>query len=292
MHSVAGHVETTPLLAWLPLVVLGAITLAYLVAARIQRRTHPGWNGWRSCFFVLGSLLLAAAVLPPVTAWAHHDLRGHMVVHLLIGMLAPLAWVLAAPVTLLLRSLPQAGARRVAAVLRSLPMRIVSHPVMALLLNIGGMSLLYFTPLYTASLHSTALHYWVHLHFLVAGYLFCWAILAGPDVSPHRLSLRLRFGVLFVSMAAHALLGKLMYGYLWPRGADHGVEEIEAAAQLMYYGGDLAELLLAVALMLLTLRRHRSRTSPGVFELHGDQVGGRHSISLANLHERIVQRRG
>ncbi|MGQ4878935.1 cytochrome c oxidase assembly protein [Billgrantia sp. LNSP4103-1] len=267
MHSTAEPNATASLAAWLPLILLGLVTLGYLLAALRQRRHGNGWSGWRCSFFVLGSLLIATALAPPVMAWAHHDLRGHMALHLVMGMLAPLAWVLAAPVTLTLRRLPNAAARRLVTVLQSLPIRFVAHPISALLLNIGGMYVLYLTPLYAASLHSTVLHYWVHLHFLVAGYLFCWAVLAGPDASPHRLSLRLRLGVLFVAMASHAVLGKLMYGYLWPRGTGHVVQEIQAAAQWMYYGGDLAELLLAAALMAAWLRASRARRNtllPGI----------------------------
>lgn len=253
MHAAHPHAVEPSLLAWLPLALLMLLNLAYLKAALAQRNTHRGWGNWRCAAFTLGTVLLGVAVLPSVMAWAHHDLRGHMLLHLLMGMLAPLAWVLGAPITLMLRSLPQAGARFVATLLKSLPVRIASHPVIAMLLNIGGMYLLYLTPLYAVSLHSEPIHYWVHLHFLVAGYLFCWSILAGPDASPHRISLRFRIGVLFLSMAAHALLGKLMYGYLWPQGTGHSEEEIQAAAQWMYYGGDLAEVLLAIVLMTLWL---------------------------------------
>ena len=110
------------------------------------------------------------------------------------------------------------------------------------------MALLYLTPLYAAMQASPLLHVLVHLHFLAAGYLFTWAVLAAPDVSPHPASLRLRLAVLFVAIAAHATLGKVMYGYLLPRHTANAAEEIMAAAQLMYYGGDLAELLLAMAL--------------------------------------------
>lgn len=247
------------LLDWLPLILIVSLTVAYLAAAYGQRHTPPAWSAWRSLFFTLGSLLLAVAVAPPLMAWAHHDLMGHMALHLLIGMLAPLAWVLAAPITLLLRTLPQAGGRRVAALLQSRLVRVIAHPVSALVLNIGGMYALYLTPLYSASLDNQALHYGIHLHFLVAGYLFCWAILAEPDVSPHRLSLRFRLGVLFASIATHSLLGKLMYGYGWPRGTGHSLEEVQAAAQLMYYGGDLAEVLLAIALLTFWLRKPAER---------------------------------
>ena len=247
------------LLDWLPLLLIVSLTVAYLAAACGQRHKFAGWSAWRSLFFTLGSLLLAIAVAPPLMTWAHHDLVGHMTLHLVIGMLAPLAWVLAAPITLLLRALPQAGGRRLAAWLQSRFVRIVSHPVVALLLNIGGMYMLYLTSLYSESLDNQALHYGIHLHFLVAGYLFCWAILAEPDGSPHRLSLRFRLGVLFASIATHSLLGKLMYGYGWPRGTGHSLEEVQAAAQLMYYGGDLAEVLLAIALLTFWLRKPAER---------------------------------
>ncbi len=246
-------------LTLIPLVSVAALMLVYLMAARHQRQVGNGWSGWRCVFFAGGSLLLAAALAPPALAWAHHDLRGHMAQHLVIGMLAPLAWVLAAPVTLLLKTLPAAAARRLVALLQSRPLRGASHPVAALLLNVGGMYLLYLTPLYAATQQWPVLHAWMHLHFLLAGYLFCWTILAGPDSAPQAHSLHLRLWVLFVSMAAHAILGKIMYGYLWPRNTGHDVEEIQAAAMWMYYGGDLAEALLAIALMTMWWRMPRRR---------------------------------
>lgn len=49
-------------------------------------------------------------------------------------------------------------------------------------------------------------------------------------------------------MGSHALLAKLMYGRGWPRGTPHSLAEIQQAAQWMYYGGDLTEVLLAAAL--------------------------------------------
>lgn len=259
MHETHPTPADASLLNMLPLALLVLLTLAYLSAAYRQRSATGGWSGWRIAAFMTGSLLLGLALAPPVMEWAHHDLRIHMVQHLLIGMLAPLGWVLSAPVTLLLRTLSPGAARHVIVVLQSRTVRLVSHPVSALVLNIGGMYLLYLTPLYAATLQNAALHHWMHLHFLVAGYLFCWSILAGPDAAPHTPSMHFRLGVLFVSMATHAILGKLMYGYLWPRGTGHGVEEIQFAAQLMYYGGDLAEVLLAIVLFTMWLRTPPSR---------------------------------
>ena len=69
-----------------------------------------------------------------------------------------------------------------------------------------------------------------------------------------------RLAVLFLATATHATLGKLMYAYGWPRGTPHTLAEIEAAAQWMYYGGDLAEILLAIAFFFLWFRPHRVRS--------------------------------
>lgn len=242
------------------LILIAGLLAGYVRAAYVQRRDDGHWSLWRVAAFAAGLGLLAVAVSPPLMRMAHHDLRFHMVQHLLIGMLAPLGLVLAAPVTLVLRTLSVPAARRVAGVLRSGPVRVLSHPVTALVLNVGGMYLLYLTPLYAATLTTPWLHVLVHVHFLAAGYLFTWAILAGPDPAPHPPGLPVRLAVLFVAMGAHATLGKLMYGHLWPRHTPHGPDEIRAAAQLMYYGGDLAEVLLAVALFALWYRR-RSRRS-------------------------------
>src|SRR5690606_12892447 len=135
--------------------------------------------------------------------WAHHDLRGHMAQHLLIGMYGPLFLVLGTPVTLVLKALPVGMARGVTAILRSKVFYFLSHPALALLLNMGGMYLLYLSPLYVLSLSNTYLHYLIHIHFLAAGYLFAWSII-GQEPVPKRPAFMVRLFVLFISIAAHA----------------------------------------------------------------------------------------
>lgn len=245
MHG--PHAGTGLWLLWL------AIAGAAVLYARAAMR-RPGWNPWHTAGFLGGAALLLAGVSAPVVAWAHADLRGHMAQHLLLGMLAPLLLALGAPVTLLLASLPAAAARRLVRVLASRPLRTLAHPVTALVLNVGGMVALYATPLYALSQHRPWLHVLVHYHFVAAGYLFSWSI-AGPDPAPHRPSLRYRGIVLFAGIAIHSVLAKLMYVHGWPHGTTATIEEIRSAAQWMYYGGDLAEMLLLAALLSMWLRR-------------------------------------
>jgi len=258
MQHSSGAGEST-LAAIIPFLLITAALVMYLAAVVRQRNMGRTWNKWRTSSFVAGIGLLAVALLPSLMRFAHHDLRGHMIQHLLVGMFAPIGLVLAAPLTLLLRTLPVRHARRVTAALRSKPLHWLSHPGTTLLLNMGGMYLLYLTPLYTLMLNNSSIHLLVHLHFLAAGCLFTWSV-AGPDPAPRRPGLRIRLLVLFISIAAHAYLSKFMYAYTWPGNTPHSLEQIREAAQMMYYGGDFAELLLVVALLAGWYRQRSPRS--------------------------------
>ncbi|MBT3149812.1 cytochrome c oxidase assembly protein [Streptomyces sp. CHD11] len=258
-HDTGG--SHTDALEWLPpaLALLAAAGL-YLLLVRRARHRNPalGWSRWRTGWFLCGVVLLGAALLPPVAPLAHADFRGHMAQHLLIGMYAPLALVLAAPVTLLLRTLPAARGRQLTAVLHSPPVRVIAHPAVALALSTGSLAVLYFTPLYNATAGSLAAHWLLHAHFLLSGCLFAYVI-AGPDPAPSRPGVRARLVYLGVAIAVHAVVSQLMYGGFW---ADiHApVHQVQGGAQIMYYGGDIAELLLAAALVA-TWRPEPRRTA-------------------------------
>ncbi|MFH8798251.1 cytochrome c oxidase assembly protein [Streptomyces sp. NPDC017936] len=252
-HTAGSHV-LEPLA---PALVLSAAAVAYLLLARRARRRNPalGWSRRRTASFLTGTLLLGVALLPPVAPFAHEDFSGHMVQHMLIGMYAPLALVLAAPVTLLLRTLPAARARRLTTALHSPPARLAARPAVALALSTGGLAALYLTPLYDATTGDPAAHWLLHAHFLVSGCLFAHVI-AGPDPAPARPGVRTRLVCLGVAVAGHAVISQLMYGgFLVDVHAPVG--QVRAAAEIMYYGGDIAELLLAAALVATWRPDHR-----------------------------------
>lgn len=245
------HAHTTSLIALAT--VCAAFVFLYLWAALRQKRRNKSWSPWRCAFFSMGMVLLGAAFSPSLVHQAHHNLSAHMLQHLLIGMFAPIALVMSAPLALLLRTLPLTIARKLVRFFSAPVFFWISHPVMALVLNIGGMYILYLTPLYVLSQQNTIVHYFVHWHFLVAGYLFVWSLI-GPDPLPHKHGAMLRIMVLFVAIAAHTLLTKLMYALHIPANAGYSAEDIEYAAKLMYYGGDIAELIVAAILFAVILR--------------------------------------
>ena len=155
-------------------------------------------------------------------------------------MLAPLLMVLAAPMTLALRTLPVDAARGLSRVLKTRPIRTLSDPMVASLLNVGGLWILYTTDLFIAMQKTPFLHRLIHLHVFLAGYLFT-ASMIYIDPVPHRSSFLYRASVLLIALAAHGILAKYIYAH--PPG---GVlrSQAESGAMLMYYGGDAIDLIL------------------------------------------------
>ncbi|OSP07510.1 cytochrome c oxidase assembly protein [Microbacterium sp. LEMMJ01] len=206
----AGGIDVLPFLA---LVLLLGAAVLYLVALRRTRDRRP-WPRPRTAAWMSGLLCTAVGTVGPFAALA-------------------------------LRALPVAEARVLSRVLRSAPIRVLTHPVVAGTLNIGAVWLLYATPLFPLMHASPWLHAAVHLHVLLTGYLFTASIL-GLDPDPHRASVTVRASVLIVFIAAHSILAKWLWAHP-PVGVDPGDARI--GAELMFYAADAVDVLLIVLLL-------------------------------------------
>jgi putative membrane protein len=224
-------------------VVLALPLAAYLIGVVVARRRRS-WPAYRTVLWCLGLAAVGAGALGPL---ADGDFVAHVGAHLLLGMLAPLLLVLGAPLTLALRALPVRQARLLARLLRARLVRLLTHPVTAGMLAVGGMWLTYRTDLYELSAEHEWLHWAVHVHVLVSGYLFV-ASMVGRDPAPHRPAHPYRAAILLLYLAAHAILAKSLYA-VPPAGIP--LAEGERGAVLLYYGAD------AIDLALLTLFCHQ-----------------------------------
>jgi len=216
--------------------------LIYPLSVTITNKSYKKWPIKRTIFWLLGVTSATSALVGPIATYAHHNFIIHMVGHLLLGMLAPLLIALSAPVSLLLRTLSTANARRVTELCKCKFVRFLSHPLTASILNIGGLWLLYTTPLYMAMHHHPVLHLLIHLHVVFAGYLFIVSIIY-IDPIHYRLSYLYRSIVMVLALAAHGILSKYIYAFP-PIGIEQA--QAERGGILMYYGGDAIDLILIV----------------------------------------------
>ncbi|POH68145.1 cytochrome c oxidase assembly protein [Cryobacterium sp. TMN-39-2] len=197
-----------------------------------QLRGRP-WPLFRFLFWTAGIALAAAAVIGPLADAAHESFAAHMWAHLLSGMLAPLLLVLAAPVSLALRTLDVTPARRLSRLLRSAPARLVGHPITAAVLSAGGLWLIYLTPVFESMQTNRISHLVVHAHLLFSGYLFTASIIS-IDPRPHPPSRAVSVIVFVAVMASHGILAKYLFAH---PPVDVPAADAQEGAQLMYYLG-------------------------------------------------------
>jgi putative membrane protein len=225
-----------------------------------SKKRHKRWPIYRYICWVSGVLSAAVALIGPVANLSHENFIAHTVGHLFLGMLAPLLLAHAAPMTLLMKTLSVSHARKLSRVLRSFPVGIYCHPVVASILNIGGLTVLYTTELYSAMHHYALLHIIVHLHIFLAGYLYTISIIY-IDPTSHRYSFILRGIVLILSLAAHGILSKYIYAYP-PAGVS--IEQAQMGGMIMYYGGDIVEVVLIFFFCQQWYKAARPRTSVSI----------------------------
>lgn len=241
------------------LVLAATVAILYVCAAvRSGRRSKP-WPPYRIVFWLLGAACAAAVFAGPLAERAHSDFTAHMLGHLLLGMLAPLLLALAAPMRLLLRTLNVRHARKLSHLLKSRVARFYSHPLTASTLNIGGLAVLYTTPLFTWMHEYFWLYVLVHVHVFAAGYLFTISLIYIDPVA-HRVPFKKRAIVLILALGGHKVLSKWIYAHP-PAGVARA--EAESGAMLMYYGGDVID---AALIALLCWQWYRA-ARPGRAEL-------------------------
>ncbi|MBY0596397.1 cytochrome c oxidase assembly protein [Bacillus bingmayongensis] len=250
------HHESGNSLEFLLLLLIVIILMVYIIATVLSSRYHKRWPLHRTVFWILGVICVATAVIGPLANRAHIDFTVHMLGHLLLGMLAPIFMVLAAPMTLFLRTLNVKTARRLSRVLKSRPLQTLSNPIVTTLLNLGGLWILYTTNLYSTMHQNILLYLFIHLHVFIAGYLFTISMIY-IDLASHRYSYIYRSIVLIIALASHGILSKYIYAHP-PTGVV--TVQAEIGGMLMYYGGDLIDIILIFILCLQWFRASRPRT--------------------------------
>jgi putative copper resistance protein D len=185
----------------------GALYLAGLVSLR---RRGSSWPIGRAVSWFVGLAVVAWATFGGLGEYSHVLFSAHMVSHMLLSMVAPIFFVLAAPVTLALRALPgprvpgeRSPRSMLTAALHSPVARLLTHPLVATAIFIASLYGLYFTSLFGWLMRSHLGHAVMQTHFLLAGTLFFY-VLVGVDPSPRRIPAMARLFLLLVVIPFHA----------------------------------------------------------------------------------------
>ena len=182
----------------------------YIKGVLILSRRGVKWPIGRTVAFAVGISAVDFATSGGLGVYSRFAFSNHMMAHMVLGMIAPIGIVLGAPITLALRTLPQArnkeewGVRGAfIAILHSKLSRIYTNPVVALAIFDGSLFALYFTPLFGNLMQGHSGHFFMSLHFLLAGILF-FQVLIGIDPMPIKIPHLVKIIIIFAAMSIHA----------------------------------------------------------------------------------------
>lgn len=226
------------------LALVGGIGGLYVVAVRRLAARGRAWPVGRSAAFGAGLLAVVIATMSGLAAYDTVQFSAHVVQHLLLGLVAPILFVLGRPITLALQASGRQGQVALLRFLHQPVVRGIAHPLVGAGLFAVMLWVLWFSPLYDASLRYDAVHAWLHIHFVVVGALFYGAVL-GTDHRPVVLPAGARAGLAFLAIPLHAFVGIALLSNGRVLGAD-----AHLAGRLAWQGDALADQRLGAALLL------------------------------------------
>jgi putative membrane protein len=175
----------------------------YRVRSRTLAREHRPVPTWRQACFIAGLLVLAIAFSPPVGRLSDQLLVAHMAEHLLIGDIAALLIVLGLTGPML------APVLRVRVIGK---LRVLSHPVVAIVTWAVNFYVWHLPVLYQAALRHDLIHAFEHATFLVFG-IAVWMALLGPLPKPQWFSNGARLVyIIVVRLIGTVLANILIFG--------------------------------------------------------------------------------
>jgi cytochrome c oxidase assembly factor CtaG len=188
-----------------PLQLIPTLFVAALYARRVHtlRRRGTPVEPWRPWLFGLGIALVLLALASPIDAFGEEEfLSFHMLQHVILGDLAPLAIVagLNGPILRPLLALRPINA-----------LRVLAHPLVALPLWTIDLYVWHVPTLYQAALHHDSIHALQHLLFFTCGGLM-WAPVLEVLPAPEWFGTGWKLGYIAAVRLIETVLGNV---FLW-----------------------------------------------------------------------------
>lgn len=233
----------------IPAVGLLATSLLYVAGIHRLRQRGRSWSWKRWVPYAAGVLAIAVATQTPLAAQDTKLFSAHVVQHLLLSMGGPALLAMGAPLTLWLQAADRPLQVKLLAVLNSRYVRFVTFPLVSWSIFVATLFVLYFSPLYELSLRNAVFHDFVHIHFIVAGFVF-FAPVVAIDPHPHRLPHGARLLYVGLTLPAHAFLALALLSATSPLAVDwytlttgRTLEEVlsdqKLGSAIMWVAGDL-----------------------------------------------------
>jgi putative copper resistance protein D len=270
LPALAGRNFLRTYLNPVPIVVLAVALAVYLLAVRRQNRLHPAhpWPLRRTVSYLGGTLVTFVAICSFLGAYDRTLFWVHMVQHLLLIMVAAAMFAASSPVALCWRATSARTHRRLGAVLRSRPARIVGHPVTAFVLYAVLVPLTHLTVFFNDAIRSGAVDQFEHLCFVVVGFLF-FRQLFGVDPNRYRVQPAMRGVMVFLAVPVDTFVGLTLDSEtheIFPAfAAEHRtwgpslVMDLHLGGVIMWVGGDVLMTAAIVPIIVAWLRREERR---------------------------------
>ena len=220
----------------------------YLTSVRRLSSRGRSWPVLRVVSFLAGMAAVAYAVEGGIAQYQTDNFTARVVQILLLVDIAPPFLALGAPVRLALQSSQGKAHTVLRRVLRSRPVRAVTQPLVAFAIITVSMYIYFLTPLYSWCARHPAVLAYVDLHFLVAGWLLCWVVVA-RDALPRPPRTGMRFALVLLSIPSNAYLGLAIASAtkpLFPAG--NTLADTRAGGNILWA---LAEVFIVAALSLM-----------------------------------------
>ena len=179
------------------------VALFYARRVRTLRRRGVPVARWRRWSFAAGLVLVFLALASPLDEFGEEQFFfAHMLQHVILGDLAPLAFVagLSGPILRPVLALPGVGR-----------LRVLAHPLVALPLWALNLYLWHLPPLYEAALDQASVHALQHLLFVTSGGLM-WAAVLETLPGPEWFGTGAKLGYIVVVRLLETILGNV---FLW-----------------------------------------------------------------------------
>ena len=195
-----------------PLAIVPIVVAAWLYGMGLRRAARAGTPQPRpyAVAFFAGLSVVALALVSPIDAYAKVSFSVHMAQHLLLTLLAPPLLALGAPIMLALRSTRPPTAKLLSRLLRSVPVVVLSDPVVGWALFVGVAFGIHLTPIFDLALRGQGVHALEHALWLAAAVVYWWPIV-GRDPTAHPMGYPVRLLSLFLAMPAMSFLALAIY---------------------------------------------------------------------------------